>query len=112
VDGFAIKVYAVDRSKPKTQPIKTGALQIRMYDGHLQQVTKPDSPQSRHVWTFSAAELKSHAFATTIGTGYDFTLNWGADRPRDDKISVIARYQPPQGLAVYSAPSSISVPIK
>lgn len=111
VDGFAIKVYAVDASRPKTQPIQDGTLDILMYDGLLREIT-PDTSRYRRVWSFSADQLKAHAFATAIGMGYRFTLAWESDKPRDDKISIVVRYRPVHGPDVYSASSSISIPGK
>ncbi|MBI2946413.1 MAG: hypothetical protein HYY23_02130 [Verrucomicrobia bacterium] len=109
VDGFAIQVYAVDRQKPKTQPIREGTLDVLMYDGLLKQVT-PDESRCRHVWNFGADQLKALAAETAIGVSYRFTLNWGADKPHDDKITLIVRYRPVQGEAVYAPPSSIAIP--
>ena len=111
VDGFAIQVYAVDRSRPKTQAIQNGTLDILMYDGLLKEII-PDASQYRHVWSYPADQLKVYAAGTTIGASYRFTLNWGADKPRDDKVTLIARYRPVQGAAIYSAPSSIAIPGK
>lgn len=109
VDGVAIQVYAVARNQPKTQPIRDGMLDVLMYDGLLKEII-PDSNQYRHVWNFAADQLKAYAAGTAIGVSYRLTLNWGMDRPRDDKITLIVRYRPVQGEAVYSAPSSIAVP--
>ena len=64
----------------------------------------------RHLWSFPALDLSSYAAATTVGTGYVFPLPWGKDRPRADKITLIARYLPTQGPAIYSAPSYIAIP--
>lgn len=111
VDGFAIRVYAVDPSRPKTQPVESGTLEILMYDGLLKEVL-PEIGQYRHVWSFTAQQLKACVFTSAIGTGYRFTLNWGTDQPRDDKITIAVRYRPAQGPAIYSAPSSITVPVK
>ena len=111
VDGFAIQVYAVDRTRPKTQPIRDGSLDILMYDGLVKEIIS-DTSQYRHVWSFTANQLKPHAATSAIGASYRFTLNWGADNPRDDKITLIVRYRPDQGQAVYSAPSAIAVPGK
>lgn len=111
VDGFAIQIYAVDSSQPKTQPIQNGTIDILMYDGLLKQVMADES-QYRHVWSYSAAELKSYANKAAIGTGYRFTLNWGKDAPSHDKITVVVRYRIAQGPAIYSSPSFITVSAK
>ena len=111
VDGFAIRVFALDRSRPKAQPLASGVMEILMYDGFLREVLQ-DAGQYRKTWSFSAEQLKAYAFASTIGTGYRFTLNWGVDKPHADRITVAVRYRSAQGKTVTSAPSSISVAAK
>ena len=49
---------------------------------------------------FPRRDLLTSALTTTVGTGYLFPLAWGKDQPRADKITVVARYLPPQGPAV------------
>jgi hypothetical protein len=107
-DGFIIKVFAADQSRPKPKPISTGALEVLMFDGFFDSA-KLAANQYRHLWTFSASQLKGYEFTATIGTGYNLTLAWGEDKPREDNISVLVRYRPLQGPLVYSAPSAITV---
>ncbi|MBM3837734.1 MAG: hypothetical protein FJ398_07175 [Verrucomicrobia bacterium] len=109
VDGFAIQVYAVNRRHLKAQPIQDGTLDVLMYDGLVKDLRR-DNQSFRHVWSFAADELKRFAFDTAIGVSYRLTLNWGTDKPRDDKITLIVRYRPSQGASIYSAPSSIAIP--
>lgn len=107
-DGFAIKVYAVSSNDPKTQPIRSGQLDILMFDGALVgSVTETNQP--RRVWSYSDRELTAFVFQTTIGTAYALTLHWGPDVPKQDRITVAARYRPPQGPSISSAPSFITV---
>lgn len=111
VDGVAIKVYAMDSEHPKTQPIRKGALDLLMFDG-VKNDEFDNTNQCRHVWTFPGNQLPAYAIETTIGTGYLLSLGWGDDRPQTERITVIARYRPPQGRTIYSAPSYVSMPVK
>jgi hypothetical protein len=109
IDGIVVKIYGVNYKHPRTQPIDSGTLEILMYDG-LVRGSADETNQCRHIWTFTAQELQAYAFTTTVGTGYFFRLGWGKDKPQRDKITVVARYQPRQGQAVYCAPSYIAIP--
>lgn len=109
VDGIVIKIYAANARRPRTQPIVSGVLEVLMYEG-LVRGGAEETNRYRHQWTFPAEELPAFATATTIGTGYSFRLAWGKDAPRIDKITVVARYQPPQGPTVYSSPSYLAIP--
>ena len=109
VNGIPIKVYAIDYRRPKAQPITDGTIEILMFDG-LVADSFDQTNRCRHVWSFPARDLATYASTTTVGTGYHFPLAWGKDRPQADRITLIARYQPPQGRMIYSAPSYISIP--
>ena len=109
IDGVVVKVYAVNYKYPRTQTIPTGVLEVLMYDGLVRGAAN-ETNQARHIWIFPAEELPGYAITTTIGTGYSFRLAWGKDHPRGDKISVVARYRPPEGAAVYSSPSYLAIP--
>ena len=109
VDGIVLKIYGVSFKHPRTQPIRSGVLDVIMWDG-LVRGTAEETNRCRHIWTFTAQELQGYAFTTTVGTGYFFQLGWGKDKPQGDKITVVARYQPAPGQAVYSAPSYMAIP--
>jgi len=109
LNGVQVKIYAVDYKRPKTQPIRDGALEILMFEG-LVGDSFDQTNLCRHLWSFLAPELPAYAATTAVGTGYLLPLAWGKDRPRADKITLVARYQPPQGPMIYSAPSYISIP--
>jgi hypothetical protein len=109
INGVQVKVYAVDYQRPKTQPIREGALEILMFEGLVGE-SFDQTNRCRHIWSFPARDLPTYAATTTVGVGYPFSLSWGTNRPRADKITLVARYQPPQGPMIYSAPSYISIP--
>lgn len=110
VDGVMLKVFAVDSRHPHTQPIRTGTLELLLFDG----LVRPSAAMTNgwlHQWSFPAVELSGYAFTTTtIGTGYTFRLGWGLDRPHQEQITLIARYLAPGGAAIYSAPSYLPMP--
>ena len=109
LNGIQVKIYAGDLRRPKTQPITEGTLEILMFEG-LVGDSFDQTNRCRHLWSFPARDLLTSALTTSVGTGYLFPLAWGKDRPRADKITVVARYLPPQGPVIYSAPSYISIP--
>ena len=107
-DGFAIKIYAGGRGNPRPTAITKGTLEILMYDGVLM-APRPEEVPPLHRWTFTANYLDAHQFRTAIGIGYAFTLAWETNRPMQNRITVLARYVPPEGSPVYSSPSTLSV---
>lgn len=113
VDGFGVMVYAVTRAHPKPQPIRSGSLQVLMYDGIVSaDAVAAEQRMPRRVWTFTSAELKALQTGSAIGTGYKLTLDWGEDAPASEGISIIARYRFLAGNLIDSAPSYIAVPVK
>jgi hypothetical protein len=109
IDGIVVKIYAVDTRHPRPQPIRSGTVEIRMFDGLVRDVAT-NTNNLRHVWIFPAQDLSGYAMTTGIGTGYSLPLGWGKDQPRQDKITLAARYLPPQGNPVYSTPSYVPIP--
>ena len=109
LSGIQVKIYASDSQRPKPHAITDGTLEILMFEG-LVGDSFDQTNRCRHLWSFPARDLLTSAVTTTVGTGYLFPLAWGKDRPRADKITVVARYLPPQGPVIYSAPSYISIP--
>ena len=108
VDGFGARLYAGNRRSALGTPLTTGRLEFVMYDG----VVRPEELTAgtpRHVWSYEPRALASLAQMTSIGTGYQFALAWGDDRPRRDRITIVARYTSAAGAIVLSAPGSISL---
>jgi hypothetical protein len=106
-DGFAIKIYAGNRNRPKPFPIEDGKIDILMFDG-IPGVTENASPKPRRVWTYTAEELKPFEIQTSIGIGYQVAERWGDAKPVNGQIAVVVRYSPPQGRPITSAPSVIA----
>jgi hypothetical protein len=107
-DGLALKIYASSPGKPKAQPIREGDLDVLMFDG-IVNAFPSGTATCRHLWTFSARQLETLQSSTTVGTAYDFALSWGNDVPIGNQITLFARYRPPQGRPVVSAPSYLAL---
>ena len=111
-DGFAVKIYAIDKDRPKSVSITGGSLEILIYDGVL---TLPSLATNTPVstWRFTSSELSGFAQTTSVGVVYALTPTWGDRKPRRDKITVIACYAPQdQGAAehrVCSLPTTVTV---
>ena len=107
-DGVGVRVYASRSGSNEAVPIKTGTLELMMYDGaHVRD--KLAALQPRHTWTYPADKLKSYIQQTSIGTSYRFAALWGDDKPSGDRVTLIGRYTGPDAKQVFSAPSSIPV---
>lgn len=104
--GFAVKVFAGNAMRPKPFAIKTGILEILMYDGVLKQEAAM-IPAALRTWSFSVSDLRKHELKASIGVGYQFALMWGEARPATNKITIVVRYRGPGESVVHSAPAVI-----
>ena len=107
-DGFAVRVFASERQRAKGVTIRNGSLAILMFDGPLGGVD-PSTAKPARIWNFPAAALGAQASVSALGVGYQFVLGWEGAAPRQSRVTVLARFTPPQGSPVYSAPNVISV---
>jgi hypothetical protein len=107
LDGFSVKVYANIAENPKPVPIRSGTLEIVMFDGTL--FGRTNLPPPLHVWSFSSDQLREYEFKARIGTGYDLLLRWGSSVPTRRLITVGARYTAPDGQILTSGLSSVTV---
>jgi hypothetical protein len=103
-------VYASSREPAQGLAIRSGKLDILMFDSGDSKTGQKETP--RHVWSFRPHELKEYEGDTQLGVGYRFALQWGADAPRGRSVTVIARYVPSRGEPIYSSPSTISLSAK
>jgi hypothetical protein len=53
--------------------------------------------------------LNRHRLQTSIGFSYDFTLEIDKSKPLPDKVSVVAKFTPPDGGSIFAKPVSITV---
>ncbi len=107
-DAIAVKVYAMSGTKPKAISISRGALEVYLFDGVLSSET-PENVKPLKVWSRSANELQQFGTKTAIGVSYAMTLLWGKDKPKQENVTIIARYIDPSGRSIYSSPSTIPV---
>ena len=105
-DAFKARVYAVRDSVPKPVLFTKGTLEIIIFDEALNR-DQQDPP--RQVWSFSGADLNRHRLQTSIGFGYDFTLKINKSKPLPGKVSVVAKFTPPDGGSIFAKAVSITV---
>lgn len=106
-DAVVVKVYAGNVRNAKPVPITSGTLEILAFEGLLG--TSTNAPSPFKTWTYSASELRRLQFKASIGIGYEITASFIGLKPKADKLSVIARYQPDPSRVIYSSPSTISL---
>jgi len=106
-DGVAVKLFANVGNAAKPAGIRSGEIEILLFDGLLSdknvQTLKP-----AHTWTFTAKELKGFETQAMVGTGYQLTLRWGSFKPKNDRVTVIARHPIGDGRYLYSTPGVIA----
>jgi hypothetical protein len=107
IDGFSVKIYGNVADNPKPVPIRSGTMEVLMFDGTL--YGRTNLPPPLHVWSFTASELRMHEFSAPIGIGYDLSLAWASDVPTRRLITVGARYTSAEGKVITSSLSSVTV---
>ncbi len=110
-DGFAVTIYASNGTQARGLPIRTGTMEVLMFDGipHAQGATMTEPSRT---WTFTAKQLESYAHKHAIGIGYRLTLSWAETLPSRDRITVLARYTSPKGGTISSGQSTIAVLVR
>jgi hypothetical protein len=106
-DAIALEVFFAKNSQAGGLPV-TGSLEILIYDGKV----LPEEFAGKkplHVETYTNAELKDVEGISRLGVSYKPTVPWGANRPGSTVVTVLARYIPPAGRAVYSEPVTLSL---
>ena len=105
-DGFSARIFAVHNSIAKPIQITEGTLVIIIYDGDA---SRDQSLKPRQVWSFSGTNLPSYLRETSIGFGYDFILKIDRSKPLPGKVSIGAKYTPPDGNSISAKPVSIAI---
>ena len=106
-DGIALKIFACQRETSKGVPIRTGQLEILMFDG-LVEATNAHHLTPLKAWSLAAKDLKRFEFNRTAGVGYDLALGWEQAKPTAVRITVLARYRVSKDRFVESEPTIIS----
>lgn len=105
-NGFAVRIFASDRSRAKGIPIRSGTLEVLGYEGSPYE-TNPRSMTPAQIWSYPAESLPPFAISTSLGTGYDLALPWQGQRPTNNRLTLVVRHTPVSGTALFSAPSVI-----
>lgn len=107
-DGVVVRVFCNNLTHAKGLEIRQGTLELLLFDGTVSD-TDPMKVTPLKTWTFPAAKVSGYANSSSLGVGYQFALNWEERRPRQGKVTVLARLTQPKGSILYSAPSVIPV---
>ncbi len=110
-DAFSVRVFASSSTLAKGVAVRTGAIEIVLYDGGYTAGQTMDAPPLR-TWSFTPQQLKGLANENRLGIGYEFTLPWAGTPPKRNRITIVARYRPPTGAPVISGPSSITLTVR
>ncbi len=105
-DGVGVRVYASEGGRAHGVAIRDGHLEILMFDGAFEAPALAGRAPLK-VWTFAPKELAPFSADTSLGTGYQLALSWGANRPTGRGVTLLARYVSPDGRALVSSPNSI-----
>ena len=105
-DAFTARIYAIRESVPKPVPFTKGTLEIIIFD---EASNRDQQGTPRQVWSFSGADLNRYRLQTSIGFHYDFTLELDKSKPLSNKVSIGAKFTPPDGVSIFAKPVNISV---
>jgi hypothetical protein len=106
-DGIAVKIYASANASPKPVAIRSGEIEILLFDGLLAKDTTR-MPEPSRSWKLTAKELRPWEVTAMVGTGYQLTLRWDSFKPTQDRVTVVARMPLGEGRFLYSSPGVIS----
>jgi hypothetical protein len=106
-DGLEVRVHFYQRTQPLTVTVR-GTLELLLFEG---KVTAPQilTEKPFHVWSFASEQHRKLLRRDTPGWCYALRLLWGRRIPKGSIVTVVGRYVPRDGRAVYSAPVSIAM---
>lgn len=108
-DGITVRIFASTATEPRGVPIRSGTLEILLFDGPLPP-GQPLPSKPLHVWSLTPQQLLPLASESKLGTGYQLTLPWTGTPPTRASVSVIARHTTSASARpVFSGPASISM---
>lgn len=105
-DGIAIKLFANVAGAIKPNAIRSGEIEILLFDGLLQQGSAVPAPA--FTWLFTSQQLKQFENKSLLGVGYQLILRWDRFKPSSERVTVVARHALGQGRFLYSSPSVIA----
>ena len=108
-DGIAVQVhfYLHDPSKPLPVTV-SGKLELLLFEGRVSGVDLR-TIKPFYTWVFSGPRLMDLAVKAREGWGYSFRLRWGPRPPSGKIVTLVARYEAPDGRAVYSKPMFVMI---
>ncbi len=106
--GVGVRIYASEVGGSKGIPIKTGQLEVLMFDQSAAGLD-PQKDKPLKIWTLNAAALNPFLSATMVGAGYQLELKWDKERPTGKVFTVVARYRNSGKRDIYSSPAAIAI---
>ena len=100
-DGVGVRLYASVAGGTEGIPIREGMLEVLMFDGSVS-TAAARSHEPLKIWNFDAKALTAFEGKTSLGLGYQLALRWTPAVPRQQAVTIIARYLPPEGPEVWS----------
>jgi hypothetical protein len=110
-DGIGVRLYATEGGRARGVLLKSGRLEILMYDGKLDPGAVASREPARS-WTFDAGQLRQFEGESSLGVGYQLALDWQPARPKSQAVSVVVKYHPPRGEPLVSSVNAISLAAK
>jgi len=111
-DGLLVRVmlYQItDRSRGAVRAVTVkGELEFVLYEGKVG-ATELFARQAFQIWRYPPEDLRKYRVRTMGLWGYGIPLAWDLRAPKTGNVTLIARYTPPKGRPVYSAPLLISL---
>jgi hypothetical protein len=103
-----IEVVLMCYQIPNSQPVPVtvaGTMEFQLFEGVVAP-EKLSEARPFHVWTFQSWEMnRPGVLSRWYGLwGYILRLGWDAHVPTTEKITVTARYLPPNGQPLYAKP--------
>ena len=103
--GLAMQLYQYARPLPVTG---TGSIEFTMYEGVVRGANLASARPFR-TWLFTPRDLEGLLACSAAGWGYSIRLGWGKRPPTTSSVTLLARYTPPAGPPVATAPVVIPV---
>ncbi|MCD6364533.1 MAG: hypothetical protein J7M14_01530 [Planctomycetes bacterium] len=103
-DGL-LTTISLYRKTPMRAVTVSGTLELLLFEGAV----APgyiEKAQPIETWSFSSEQLAEHVVRDMVGWSYVLRLGWTGARPQASSVTLVARYRPPGGQWIYSAPNS------
>ena len=88
-DGFVIKIFASRRGSARPVAIRSGTLDVLLFEGILENLEKSKPVRE---WHFTASDLKKTQVPSSIGPAYQVSLAWDHSAPLKSQFTVLVRW--------------------